>query len=137
MSLNSGEYVKRSGAHCPNCESANIEADGDINSDGDWMSSQIHCNDCGADWEDVYTLSGYETLTNVDTDMARIAKVRSLAAKSAFYKNDDGVFRINAVPESDPEFHVEDEESGEMHVVEMLDVKPTDVFMALFEESVG
>lgn len=55
-------YVKNSGSYCPNCQSTELEGIGEINADGDWMSSEIKCNNCGARWTDIYTLSGYDNL---------------------------------------------------------------------------
>ncbi len=51
-------YVKQKGCLCPNCNSKNIEG-GSLEMDGDSAWVKVSCADCGADWKDVYKLTGY------------------------------------------------------------------------------
>lgn len=57
--ITSKEYVARKGSICPACDSINIDGTGRNNYDGDWHSVGIRCMACGAEWDDIYTLSGY------------------------------------------------------------------------------
>ena len=45
---------------CPHCGSKSIEGTGSRNSDGDWHENQIKCIECGAEWNDIYTLTDVE-----------------------------------------------------------------------------
>ena len=50
-------YLERRGAICWNCDSANIKFLGKWRSDDDWVDRAVECQNCGATWTDVYTLS--------------------------------------------------------------------------------
>lgn len=53
------EYLKVDGCHCPKCKSYNIEGEfAEIDSGEAWQ--HIVCNDCGAEWNDIYKLVGME-----------------------------------------------------------------------------
>lgn len=54
-------YLKHGGGKCPACESKAISAD-ELNIDGAQAWCGVSCNDCGATWNDVYKLAGYEEL---------------------------------------------------------------------------
>lgn len=55
------QYAKDGGARCPVCDSENIlGCDTDIN-DG-CVYQNIICNNCRAEWVDVYKLTGYSEL---------------------------------------------------------------------------
>lgn len=62
MRLTSEGYVATGGSLCPNCQSSDIEGTGRLSYDGDWQTNEIQCLDCGAYWDDLYTLDGYENL---------------------------------------------------------------------------
>jgi DNA-directed RNA polymerase subunit RPC12/RpoP len=49
------------GVHCPHCRSDDIEG-GRVNMDAKSASQAVKCLACGATWDDVYTLSHYESL---------------------------------------------------------------------------
>ena len=51
------EYVKSGGFRCPYCGSTDIAGTGLSDSDADWHSKEIECEDCGKMWDDIYTLS--------------------------------------------------------------------------------
>ena len=51
-------YIKDAGK-CPCCNSDQIEG-GPVQIDGPSAWQSISCNDCGARWADIYTLSSYE-----------------------------------------------------------------------------
>jgi transposase-like protein len=60
--MSEGEYLMHGGAHCPNCDSENIEGHGIKDFDADWCSAGVTCKSCGATWDDIFTLSGYDNL---------------------------------------------------------------------------
>ena len=51
-------YISRCGVHCPVCDSDDIEG-GPVEIDAGYASQEVMCNNCGADWVDGYTLTGY------------------------------------------------------------------------------
>ena len=59
--LSQRQYVKRSGNLCPFCHSHNIEGNGSIQSDADYVWQNITCLDCHKTWQDLYKLVGYDT----------------------------------------------------------------------------
>lgn len=61
MALSSKDYTKQGGVKCPNCKSEDIEGF-DVDVDFGTASQPVTCNDCGADWVDIYNLVGYEDL---------------------------------------------------------------------------
>lgn len=63
--MNEKVYAAMGGCSCVNkdCRSDNIEG-GEINIDAGACAQKVHCNDCGAAWEDTYSLTGY---TGLDT----------------------------------------------------------------------
>lgn len=52
-------YVRVHGTKCPFCRSEDIVGD-DINVDGGQATQEMSCNECDAEWEDVYRLIGYQ-----------------------------------------------------------------------------
>ena len=44
---------------CPFCKSPHISA-GHIEADGEYAWGSVHCNNCGKNWTDNYTLTGIE-----------------------------------------------------------------------------
>ena len=64
------EYVKSEGTKCPACHGANITGFS-VNTGGGGASQEMSCDDCDAEWNDVYTLVGYNELeldTNQEQD---------------------------------------------------------------------
>jgi len=59
--MTSNQYVKDGGGRCPVCKSKNIISDC-FDMDGSQVWSRVDCNDCGANWKDVYKLTGYDDL---------------------------------------------------------------------------
>ena len=57
------EYVTRKGQRCPSCRGAVLDDRyaGDFNNAGAGYKT-IRCIDCGAEWEETYTLAGYSAL---------------------------------------------------------------------------
>ena len=55
------EYIANSGLNCPNCGSIIIIAE-PVEVDGVSVWIPLHCKDCGATWNDVYTFTGYSEL---------------------------------------------------------------------------
>ncbi len=55
------EYVEAGGLQCPYCKSDDI-AGQSFDGEGRHVWSVIHCNECGADWMDIYTLTGFEQI---------------------------------------------------------------------------
>jgi len=52
------EYIDSDGGYCPVCNSDNIEGTSGPDYCGNTVVFEIKCNDCQADWEEYYTLSG-------------------------------------------------------------------------------
>lgn len=61
--LSEEDYVAKCGGICPVCGSDQVEG-GSIAIDGPCASQGVVCNDCNAEWTDVYQLSGYSDLTS-------------------------------------------------------------------------
>jgi formate dehydrogenase maturation protein FdhE len=59
--LTSDEYVAVSGCRCPACGNPDITGDA-IEIDGNIAWQPVYCNNCEAEWNDVYTLAGYNDL---------------------------------------------------------------------------
>ena len=60
--MSEAEYVAASGAGCPCCRSFNVEGVGCMESRDEVMVNSLECFHCGATWDDVFSLSGYENL---------------------------------------------------------------------------
>lgn len=54
-----GKYVRLGGTHCPFCDSEEITGN-EINIDAGTATQEISCSNCDKEWNDLYTLSGYE-----------------------------------------------------------------------------
>lgn len=54
-------YVLGRGTRCPVCRSENIEG-GSVEVDAGAATQEVYCVDCGSEWEDVYSLIGYQNL---------------------------------------------------------------------------
>jgi len=52
------EYVADGGYYCPVCGSDDPEAVGPVDIDGSVATQEVHCNACGANWNDVLKLTG-------------------------------------------------------------------------------
>jgi predicted Zn finger-like uncharacterized protein len=61
-----GEYIESSGTQCPVCKSESIVGRDqvEVNSGAAWQS--VKCMDCGATWQDVYSLVGIDNLQTGD-----------------------------------------------------------------------
>jgi len=70
--LTDHEYVKHSGQKCPACESQDLEAErlnpDIVNEYGTVISVTVNCNACGASWDDIYHLEGYQALNDENGD---------------------------------------------------------------------
>jgi transcription elongation factor Elf1 len=66
--LTSDEYVLKEGMTCPSCgHTGCVEGERlDVDASGAWQNCS--CNSCGAEWTDSYTLSGYDNLTEGETE---------------------------------------------------------------------
>lgn len=53
------EYRELGGGRCPYCHSDNITGDA-IEVDGSIAWQPVSCDDCGKDWEENYSLIGYQ-----------------------------------------------------------------------------
>lgn len=57
------QYKERDGKQCPNCGQWNTEKQNDLSLLGETLVLRtVECKDCGARWEEEYSLSGYEYL---------------------------------------------------------------------------
>lgn len=65
--LTDAQYVKSRGHCCPNCNGNNVSArEHDFNSGT--ATQDVVCDDCNAEWVDVYNLIGY-----CDLDLSKTA----------------------------------------------------------------
>ena len=55
------QYVKEGGSRCPYCGSHDLEG-GDLHSEGSYISQTIDCLSCESKWDDIYQLSGVESI---------------------------------------------------------------------------
>lgn len=55
------DYVARCGNVCPVCGSHEVTGD-NIEVDGSQAWQEVSCDQCGATWQDVYQLIGYDNL---------------------------------------------------------------------------
>lgn len=65
--LTESEYAERGGLSCPLCASDKLSTDGFFSSRDDLkVEISVYCRACGASWEDVYVLEGYENFEEKD-----------------------------------------------------------------------
>ena len=60
-SRSSEEYTRDGGAFCPACGSDEIEGS-EVNVEGDGAWQPVSCQSCGASWNGLYRLTGYDGL---------------------------------------------------------------------------
>jgi len=60
MPVSQEEYINSS-SHCPFCGSTEINA-GHMEVDGKDAWCKVECDNCGAQWQDNYKLTGYEVV---------------------------------------------------------------------------
>ena len=66
--LSSADYAATGGTICPACAGPDM-ANGDAITVGrQIITRRLCCENCGATWDGVYTLSGYESLTRPEED---------------------------------------------------------------------
>jgi len=61
------EKVRKDGNHCPECHNSDISG-GSVEVQANTAFQEVACNNCGAEWNDLYTLSGVEILSGSDED---------------------------------------------------------------------
>lgn len=52
------QHIDNGATQCPYCNSYNIEGQ-EINIDSGSAWQDVSCNECGQEWQDTYTLTGY------------------------------------------------------------------------------
>lgn len=57
------EYCASEGSQCPTCKSDQIEGGG-LEVEGNTVVQDMSCKNCGADWLDIYTRSGFQMSVN-------------------------------------------------------------------------
>jgi hypothetical protein len=57
------DYAATLGRICPACAGTDIANEDDITIGRSRITRRLGCENCGATWDAVYTLSGYERLT--------------------------------------------------------------------------
>lgn len=60
--LTEEEYVAKSGHACPACGGTDISSAGSVGTDSKIAWQPVECENCGATWNDCYTLTGYAEL---------------------------------------------------------------------------
>jgi formate dehydrogenase maturation protein FdhE len=61
--LSHADYAATRGRICPACAGTDIANGDDITVGRSRITRRLCCENCGATWDAVYTLSGYEGLT--------------------------------------------------------------------------
>lgn len=61
ISKDAQDYVNNCGAYCPACRTTQITG-GTIDIDGTEAFQEVSCNNCGASWNDLYRLVGFDDL---------------------------------------------------------------------------
>ncbi|MEX3983754.1 formate dehydrogenase accessory protein FdhE [Paraburkholderia sp. EG287A] len=85
------QYVTRGGNCCPSCGSHDISG-GSITVDGRSAYQGVTCADCDAEWNDTYTLTGYDDLEGgIDKDNvdAVVADVKDRGERHGFNVDDE------------------------------------------------
>ena len=59
MRSNEEKYLEEGGTKCLHCDSGEIEG-GYVNIEGGEAWQAVTCNDCLAEWTDIYTLTGID-----------------------------------------------------------------------------
>ena len=67
--LTSQQYAEGRGVRCPCCGSENVTG-GRFECDAGSAWQPVDCEECGASWQDVYVLNGYENLSPGSTGPA-------------------------------------------------------------------
>lgn len=57
------EHAERQGCSCPACGSENVSAN---EWDGEGACQEVECEDCGATWNDVYKMVGFDNLKDAN-----------------------------------------------------------------------
>lgn len=64
LPISPADYAKRNNADgtkcCPHCNSESVDY-GSVDCTKGEYTQVVFCHDCGAEWEDVYTMTGYRT----------------------------------------------------------------------------
>jgi formate dehydrogenase maturation protein FdhE len=63
MTMTNEEYLGNGGNKCPFCGGGSIDG-GTFQSDNTEAWRYCSCDDCGSEWEDLYKMTGYNTLNN-------------------------------------------------------------------------
>lgn len=58
-------FLLNSGLHCPKCKGANLTS-GDFSGDGPKVEAKTECEDCGALWIEIYSLTGMQAVSGFD-----------------------------------------------------------------------
>lgn len=61
----SEEYAASGFGHCPVCGSDEIQG-GPVDVDGNQATQEVSCDACNSTWDDVYTLTGYRNLDDLE-----------------------------------------------------------------------
>jgi transposase-like protein len=60
LPLSNDAYVAVRGNVCPHCSSDDITATTGLSAEGGSAWQDVVCNSCGKEWQDIYTLTGWE-----------------------------------------------------------------------------
>lgn len=55
------DYLQHGGSRCLFCKSADITSSS-YEADGDWVAFNVTCDECGATWQDIHTLTSVANL---------------------------------------------------------------------------
>ncbi len=66
--MNSREYVKDNGSHCPYCGSETLDKErGHLRADSRTLTRYVTCYKCGKGWWEVYRITGYIPNTTTES----------------------------------------------------------------------
>jgi hypothetical protein len=62
------EYVTSNGNKCPFCGKDDLRGGNYDMTDNDTIYYAVMCNDCGAQWDDIFKLTGFEEFTEATVE---------------------------------------------------------------------
>jgi hypothetical protein len=66
-------YARGNHSRCPCCGSGDFEGTGEMDYDGDWVTNELVCRNCDAEWRDVFTLSDIDVVKGGNPDRSNLA----------------------------------------------------------------
>jgi hypothetical protein len=90
--MKNSEYVEAKGQVCPNCKSQSVDGGQSIEFQGSRAVAECFCNNCGAEWVDVFELTGYDNL-KLDKSSQMVCDECKESGPSGDFEREGGVPR--------------------------------------------